>query len=380
MKKLALILIVLMGLIVPLACTNNQPTGPLATYNLTATYTFTFTSTPTNWAGYTSTATPGAGTNTATPFSAPPFNTATPTSTFVNTGSPSQPTPVLNGTTWTTSAPPNGVAYDGSTTIYVAEGTEGSAGGLIQMFNASGASLNTQTTIGSYTFSQPNGVACYISGGVTYIYVLDQVNEAVYEINTSGWTLVTSVPLTSWSPVNGGPGSFSRPEGIAVDGSGNVYVADTGNDYVEVFNFSPSPAPPTVIAEFNGSTSVNGVFDNPSAVGIDSTGKVYVVDASNQFVKIFNPTTYTYANEFWTAVSQDSDIYGITLDSNNNIYLVDSDAGQIEEYTSTGTFITSGLGNGPASNPDPVGLVFLGTNSNLLVADYANNELYSVTP
>jgi sugar lactone lactonase YvrE len=272
------------------------------------------------------------------------------------------------------------VAYDGSTTIYVAEGTEGSTGGLIQMFNASGASLNTQTTISSYTFSQPNGVACYISGGVTYIYVLDQVNEAVYEINTSGWTLVTSVPLTSWSPVNGGPGSFSRPEGIAVDSSGNVYVADTGNDYVEVFNFSPpSSASPTVIAEFNGSTSTNGVFDNPSAVAIDSSGKVYVVDASNQFVKIFNPTTYTYASEFWTVVSEDSDIYGITLDSSNNIYLADSGASQIEEYTSTGTFITSGLGNGPTF-PDPVGLVFLGTNSNLLAADYANNELYSVTP
>ena len=368
MKKLALILIVLTGLIVPLACTNNQPTGPLATYNLTATYTFTFTSTPTNWAGYTSTATPGAGTNTATPFSPPIINTATPTSTFVNTGSPSQPAPILNGTTWTTSAFPNGVAYDGSTTIYVAEGTEGSTGGLIQMFNASGTSLGTLTTYnGLAAFGQPNGVAYY--GG--NIYVVDQWNSAVYEMTPSG-NLLHSV--TSWAAVSGGPGSFLNPEGIAVDGSGNIYVADTGHDYVEVFNSSLS-----IVAEFNGSAGGNVSFNNPSAVAVDSTGEVYVVDASNQFVKIFtNSSGTSYSGQFWTAVSSFSDIYGITLDSSNNIYLADSGTGQIEEYSSGGTFVTSGLGNGPSS-ADPVGSIFIGTN-NLLVADYLHSQLYSVTP
>ncbi len=369
MKKFALILIVFTGLIVPLACTNNQPTGPLATYNLTATYTFTFTSTPTNWAGYTSTPTPGVGTNTATPFSSPVINTATPTSTFVNTGSPSQPTPVLNGTTWTTSAPPNGVAYDGSTTIYVAEGTEGSTGGLIQMFNTNGTSLGTPLTTynGINTFGQPNGVVYY--GG--NIYVVDQWNSAVYEITSLG-ALVHSV--TNWSAVSGGPGSFLNPEGIAVDGSGNIYVTDTGNDYVEVFNSSLS-----IVAEFNGSAGGNIPFNNPSAVVVDGTGKVYVVDASNQFVKIFTDDSGTsYSNQFWTAVSAISDIYGITLDNSNDIYLADSGTEQIEEYTPSGTFITSGLGYGP-STADPVGLVFIGTN-NLLVSDYLHNQLYSVTP
>jgi len=370
MKKLALILIVLAGLIVPLACTNNQPTGPLATYNLTATYTFTFTSTPTNWAGYTSTPTPGVGTNTATPFSSPVINIATPTSTFVNTSSPSQPTPVLNGMTWTTSAPPNGVAYDGSTTIYVAEGTEGSTGGLIQMFNTTGTSLGTPLTTynGTNAFGQPNGVVYY--GG--NIYVVDQVNNAVYEMTPSG---VAVQSVTSWSAVSGGPGSFLDPEGIAVDGSGNIYIADTGHDYVEVFNSSLS----TIVAEFNGSAGGNIPFNNPSAVVVDGTGKVYVVDASNQFVKIFTDDSGTsYSSQFWTAVGATSDIYGITLDNSNNICLADSGTEQIEEYTSAGTFITSGLGNGPSTS-DPVGLVFIGTN-NLLVSDYLHNQLYSVTP
>lgn len=367
MKKMALIFILLAGLIVPLACTNSQPTGPLATYNLTATFTNTFTSTPTNWAGYTSTPTPKAGTNTATPYTPSAINTATPTSTFVNTGNPSQPTPELNGTTWSTGAPPNGVAYDGSTTIYVAEGAEGSTGGQIQMFSTSGSLFGTMTTNGSSAFGQPNGVAYY--GG--NIYVVDQGNSAVYEINPSGPTLVHSV--ASWISTGApAPSSFLNPEGIAVDNSGNVYVTDTGNDYVEKFTSSLA-----IQAEFGGSGSGNGQFNNPSAVVVDGTGNIYIADASNQRVQIFN-SSYTYTSQFWTAVSSASDIYGITLDSGNNIYLADSGASLVEEYSAGGaSFLTSGLGSGPSS-PDPVGLVFIGTN--LLVADYSNSQLYFVTP
>ena len=182
MKKLALIIIVLVGLMVPLACSNNNPTGPLATYNLTATPTNTCTSTPTNWAGYTSTATPGLGTYTPTlTFTSTATNTSTvtqtgtlpPTNTFTNTATNtatatptntstafSTPTPAPTGLNWITNAPPNGLAYNGSTTVYVAEGEEGFSGGQIQTFTVStGTVANSYTTIGTYTFGQPNGVA-----------------------------------------------------------------------------------------------------------------------------------------------------------------------------------------------------------------------------
>jgi hypothetical protein len=380
MKKMALIFILLAGVIGPWACTNSQPTGPLAIYNLTATFTNTFTFTPTNWAGFTSTPTPGTGTGTATPFSPPAIPTATPASTFVNTGSPSQPTPVLTSTPWTTineqstpsaPIPPNGLAYDSAATIYVAEGGEGSPYGQIQMFNAGGTLQGTMTTYNGVTpFGQPNGVAYY--GG--NIYVVDQVNNAVYEINPQNNSLVNS-PLTSFSSLGvGSPTSFLNPEGIAVDTSGNVYVADTGNDYIEKFSSTLSTTP---LAEVGGLGSGNSQFNNPSAVDVDGSGNVYVVDASNQRVQIFN-SGFAYSSQFWTAVSNSSDVYGITLDNSNNIYLADSGTGQIEVYSSAGAFITSGLGGGP-SGSDPVGLAFVGTN-NLWVADYSNQQLYVVTP
>ncbi|GEM_PF-1261646 len=384
MKKIALIFILLAGLIAPWACTNNQPTGPLATYNLTATFTYTFTPTATNWGGYTSTATPGAGTNTATPFSTatriPPTITPTPTNTFTITPLPSSPTPLVNGSAWTTNAAPNGVAYNssGSATVYVAEGDEedtGNVNGQIQMFNASGVAQGSPITTysGTSAFGQPNGVA--YSTSTTYIYVVDQVNNAVYEINPSGPSLINVV--TSWTaPVgapSGAPTAFSGPQGIAVNAAGTtVYVADSNNNYIEVFDSSLN-----IKGEFGGAVTLN----NPDAVAVDGSGNIYVADAdtpyadNNQRIQTFT-SGFSYSSQF--SIGGNSDILGISLDSTPNIYIADSGTGQVEVYSSAGVFLTSGLGISPAKSPSPDGLVFIG--SNLLVSDYSNNQLYLVTP
>jgi sugar lactone lactonase YvrE len=373
MKKISLILIVLAGLIVPLACTSSNPTGPLATYNLTATFTNTFTPTPTNWAGYTSTTTPGV----TSTFTLTVTNTATMTNTLIHTATPTNtptstntllPTPVLTNVPWTTSAPPNGLTYDGSVTVYAAEGTEGVTGGIIQMFNGtSGLSLGTMTTYdGTHFFSQPNGVA-YYSG---ILYVVDQMANAVYGVNLA--VPASSITLTTWTSTGGGaPSSFLNPEGIAVDGSGNVYVADTGNDYVEVFNSSLSTTP---IAEFGGFGSGNGKFNNPSALTVDGSGNIYVADASNERIQIFT-SSFGYSSQFPTASG--SDVFGITLNG-GNVFVADSGTNQVFEYNSTGLLLTQGLGISPTNNPSPDSLVFIG--ANLLVGDYSNNQLYLVTP
>jgi tripartite motif-containing protein 71 len=280
--------------------------------------------------------------------------------------------------------PPNGLAFDGSTTVYVAAGYENESNGQpgqIQMFNTSGTSFGTLTTYdGTHSFGQPNGVAYY--GG--NIYVVDQVNNAVYEINPVGPTLVNSV--TSWASTNPSvaPSAFSGPEGIAVDGNGNVYVADSGNDYIEVFNSALSQTP---VTEFGGSGSGNGLFNYPSAVAVTVTGAVtqlFVADVFNQLVQVIN--NFDISTVFQFSTGSNSDIYGITLDSSSpfNIYLADSQltpgAGQVEEYNTSGVLQTVGLAGASSSSPDPVGLVYINSSNLLLVADYSNNQLYQVTP
>jgi 6-phosphogluconolactonase (cycloisomerase 2 family) len=265
------------------------------------------------------------------------------------------------------------LATDG-TYVYVAEGTEWGTGGQIQVFNTSGAAQSIISTYnGTNAFKQPNGVA-YSSSN---IYVVDQVSNAVYEVSPSANTLTSSISTWTASPV-GAPASFLNPEGIAVtvnSGTATVYVADTGNDYIEVFSVSP----PTVslVKEFGGSVNGQGTFNNPSAVAIDSN-YIYVADASNQLIQIFNETTYAPVTQFSTG--SNSDVYGLTLDPSGHIYVADSGTSQIEEYDTVANgngFITSGLGE-TATKISPYGLVFIG--SNLLVADYSNSALYLVTP
>ncbi len=72
------------------------------------------------------------------------------------------------------------------------------------------------------------------------------------------------------------------PTGITVDSSGNIYVADTGNNRIQIFNSEGS-----VISLIGSQGSSDGQFNNPCDVAVDSSGKLYVTDYGNSFVYIF---------------------------------------------------------------------------------------------
>jgi hypothetical protein len=401
MKHIIFTLLILSGFVIPWACTNKVPTGPLATFNLTATFTDTVTLTPTNWAGYTSSPTPSGPTNTQTSTMTSTMtqtstvtliHTATYTVTQTLTNTQTQtctatitqtflPTPVLTNVAWQTTQAPNGVAYDG-TNVYVAEGAEGTTGGLIQIFNpGTGQATGQMTTYdGTDTFGQPNGAA-YLSSN---LYVVDQLNAQVYKFIPPN--PVSATVATSWSHPAGAsvtaPTAFSGPEGICADTANSlIYVADTGNNYVEVFNGSL-----VIQAEVGDVSNCNCSFNNPSAVAVNAAGTTVVVaDAAtaasnnNNRIQVFsyNGSSYTSVTSFTVGTSS-SDVYGLLVDSGNDIYVADVGLGMVEEYTSTGTLETQGLGISPLNSPSPDGLVLIG--SNLLVSDYANNQLYLVTP
>ncbi len=372
MKRVAFFLLLALGLVLPWACTNSAPTGPLATYNLTATFTNTVTLTPTNWAGYTSTATrvPGVITNTPT-MTMTMTNTQTPTNTFTPTKTPSGPTPVATGGAWTANKAPNGLAYDGTRYVYAAEGTENQTGGQIEVFDTTtGHSVATVTTYNSTALVQPNGVA-YYSGS---LYVVDQGSSVAYkyQINLTAGVYTSLTASAAVSTLASGPASLLNPQGITADSTGNIYIADTGNDYIEILGSSFSNVPSVV---FNN----GGNFNNISSVAVNSAAStIYVADQGNQQVEMFN-SSGTLLGQFSTGTN--SGVYGITVDGSGKVYVADSDAGIVKEYDSTsspaGAFITSGLGI-TANNISPDGLVFLG--ANLLVADYSNDALYLVTP
>ena len=116
-------------------------------------------------------------------------------------------------------------------------------------------------TLVSAGVSAPSGVAVDGSGNV---YIADTQNGAIEE-----WSAATQqvTPLVS--------GGLSQPLAVAVDGSGNVYIADTGNNAIKEW----SPATPTNVV-----TLVTGLA-GPSGVAVDGAGNVYFADTGNNAIK-----------------------------------------------------------------------------------------------
>ena len=105
---------------------------------------------------------------------------------------------------------------------------------------------------------QPNGVAVDGSGNV---YIADQNNNAIKE-----WSAATQQVTTLVSS------GLDAPSGVAVDGSGNVYIADTGNNAIKEWSASTQQV----------TTLVSSGLNQPTAVAVDGSGNVYIADHRQQ--------------------------------------------------------------------------------------------------
>lgn len=117
------------------------------------------------------------------------------------------------------------------------------------------------------------------------------------------FTSIDSVPTVEakyvfskkWGTLGSGNGEFKSPEGIAIDSSGRVYVADTGNNRIQQFRLAnpcPSGTSQTVsgvcfVRAWGSLGTGNGQFNKPLDVALDSSGLVYVADAGNNRIQMF---------------------------------------------------------------------------------------------
>ncbi len=160
-------------------------------------------------------------------------------------------------------------------------------------------------------FNQPHGVALDTTGN---IFVADTENNAVKEIVAGGGyaTMVTLVPTT---------GRFSLPKGVAVDASGNVFVADTGNDAVKEILASGGYSSVVTLAP------ATGQFSAPVAVALDGHGNVFVADAGNNAVKeILAAGGYATTIQLARQNGVFFDLGGITVDAGGDVYVTDARA------------------------------------------------------
>ncbi|TKC82919.1 hypothetical protein FAZ69_24755 [Trinickia terrae] len=269
---------------------------------------------------------------------------------------------------------------------------------LVVTWAGSTTSGSTNGTGTAASFNSPTHVALDASGNV---YVGDWGNSLIRKITPAGVvsTLAGSAGVAGSADGTGTAATFNKPEGVAVDASGNVYVGDRSNNEIRVIT------PAGVVSTLAGSTtsgSANGTgsaasFNTPSGVAVDTSGNVYVADAfNNEIRKITSAGVVSTLAGSTTSGSTDGTgsaasfktPYGVAVDSSGNVYVADTFNNEIRKITSAGVVSTlagsttsgSADGTGSAASFNHPYDVALDGSGNIYVADGGNNEIRKITP
>jgi sugar lactone lactonase YvrE len=250
-------------------------------------------------------------------------------------------------------------------------------------------------------FFYPDGVAVDTSGNV---YVADEAGNTIRKVTPDGvvTTLAGTFAVTGSQDGTGSAAQFNQPAGLAVDGSGNVYVSDQGNDTIR--KITPAGVVTTLAGTAKMSGSADGTgpaarFATPGNVAVDSSGNVYVADQLNDTIRKITPggVVTTFAGDATVAGHVDGtgagarfdNPYGIAVDSSGNVYVADTYNCTIRKITSAGVSTTiagtPGIigakdGTGAAAQFNyPTGVAVDGS-GNVYVADVLNYTIRMVTP
>ena len=273
---------------------------------------------------------------------------------------------------------PAGVAIDGTGNIYISD----EYNARIRMIDVSGI-INTIAGNGTFGFSgdggpaaiaelyQPTGIALNAAGN---IYIADQVNNRIREINSSG--IITTISGTGAGGFSGdgGPATLAEvytPAGLATDGAGNIYIADGNNDRVRKINSSGiinTIAGGGTSGYGDGGPATNAQFSHPHDIAFDAAGNVYIVDYYHNLIRKVNTSGIisTFAGNGIQGYSGDGGPatdaalnwpFGIAIDNAGNVFISDglnhcirkvNTSGIISTVAGDGSGVYSGDG-GPAT-------------------------------
>ena len=191
---------------------------------------------------------------------------------------------------------PSGVAVDKSGNVYVADTNNHkirkiTPAGIVSTLAGTGA-VGSTDAIGAARFNFPSGIAV---GANDNVYVSDTGNHVIRLIrNIEGQALVVTIAGSTsprWEDGAGSYASFNYPMGIAVDAGGNVYVGDKNNRKIR--KITPAHVVSTIAGTYqDGSADGAGVtatFSFPSGVAVDTSGNVYVADTNNHKIRKLAP-------------------------------------------------------------------------------------------
>jgi sugar lactone lactonase YvrE len=279
--------------------------------------------------------------------------------------------------------------------------------GIISTLAGNGIWGYANGSLTSASFRNPSGMAVDQAGN---LYIADSINQVVRKITTSAVSTFAGNGQSGYSGDNGAAtaASLNNPTGVALDAANNLYIADQGNglirrvDAVTGIITTVAGGGSTVLTASSTNVAARSAsFSGPQAVTVDPSGNLFISDSNHNMVLRVNSVT-GYITLFAGAGSgggtdgfgdggpATSAIFnnptGLALDASNNLYIADTDHSLVRVVNATSGTITVAAGSGaygysgdqgPATDAalkSPIG-VRVDSAGNVYIADFACNVI-----
>jgi sugar lactone lactonase YvrE len=305
---------------------------------------------------------------------------------------------------------PYAVAADSSGHVFVADFFNN------RIREVSGGNISTIAGNGTYgfagdnntatnaTLNYPSGIAADAAG---HVFIADTLNNRVREIDlfTGIITTVAGNGTAGYSGDNGKAtaAELNSPNGLAVDSSGHLFIADTNNNRIREVNLSTGVITTVAGDGVSGYSGDSGEatlakLDQPDGVAVDTSGDLYIADTWNNAVRkvvLSSDTISTIAGNGSTGFSGDGGLAvsatlnapkGVVVDSSGHLYIADTYNNRIREVDLLGGTINTIAGRASQGSQGDGGLataaqlnspqsLALDAAGNLFIADTLSNRV-----
>jgi len=175
--------------------------------------------------------------------------------------------------------------------------------------------------------ADPGGIALDTENRL--LYVADTALDQVLVYDADKFTLLRRIGTGGKNHILTDPGNFSKPTNVAVDEDGNLYVSDTLNDRIEIFD-----ADGNFIRAFGKAGDGPEHFARPKGIAVDTDGHIWVADGAQDRLQCFNQEgkLLMYLGWHGKLPGQFQALAGLTIDKNNRIFTAEQFPGRVQMF------------------------------------------------
>lgn len=264
--------------------------------------------------------------------------------------------------------------------------------GTVNTLAGSDIGFKDDTSVLNSQFNNPSDIAVNKDGD---IFVVDSGNNRIRKISsTDGVTTFAGDGSTGDGDDIGTKAQFNTPNGIVIDPDGNLFVADTFNHRIR--KITPSGEVSTFAGSTEGFKNDNGTsaqFNQPIDITIDKKRNLYVTDSNNYKIRKITPSgdvsTFTGSTVGFSdgnkSIAKFNRLTGITIDSNGNLYVTDTENFAIRKIDINGKVSTiaggsQGYKDGTIDDAEfnSIGGISIDYFGNLYVSEFINNTIRKI--